>query len=132
MAKDSVISFAKQRASGSGHSSDAWAPTDTMRPRFLTRSNALVRKRGRIVSVGAHASEEWPLPLARCFANEITLCFAIGDSIRLRSRLFALIRSGVLDPTVVVQERLSMDQVLDGYRKLREQQILKAVIDPRH
>ncbi len=98
----------------------------------LTSAFDLVRKRGRIVSVGAHASEEWPLPLARCFANEITLCFAIGDSIRLRSRLFALIRSGVLDPTVVVQERLSMDQVLDGYRKLREQQILKAVIDPRH
>ena len=63
------------------------------------------------------------------FANEITLSFAIGDSIRLRSRLFALIRSGVLDPTVVVQERLTMDQVPEGYRKLREQRILKAVID---
>ena len=98
----------------------------------LTNAFDLVRKRGRVVSVGAHASAEWPLPLARCFADEITLSFAIGDAIRLRSRLFALIRSGVLDPTVVVQERLSMDQVLEGYRKLREQQILKAVIDPRH
>ncbi len=91
----------------------------------------LVRKRGRIVSVGAHATEKWPLPLARCFADEITLSFAIGDAIRLRSKLFGLIRSGVLDPTVVVQDRLTMDQAPDAYRRLKEQQILKAVIDLR-
>ena len=91
----------------------------------------LVRKRGRIVSVGAHATEKWPMPLARCFADEITLSFAIGDAIRLRSKLFGLIRSGVLDPTVVVQDRLTMDQAPDAYRRLKEQQILKAVIDLR-
>jgi 2-desacetyl-2-hydroxyethyl bacteriochlorophyllide A dehydrogenase len=100
-------------------------------PATLSSAFDLVRKRGRVVSVGAHTAEEWPLPLARCFSTEITLSFAIGDSIRLRSRLFALIRSGVLDPTVVVQERLTMDQAVVGYRKLSEQQILKAVIDPR-
>jgi hypothetical protein len=32
---------------------------------------------------------------------------------------------------VVVQERLALDQVVEGYRKLKEQRILKAVIDPR-
>ena len=97
----------------------------------LTNALEVVRKRGRVVSVGAHTSKEWPLPLARCFADEITLSFAIGDAIRLRPRLFGLIRSGVLDPTVVIEERLVLDQVAEGYRRLREQQILKAVIDPR-
>ena len=97
----------------------------------LTSALEVVRKRGRVVSVGAHSTAEWPLPLARCFADEITMSFAIGNSIRLRQRLFRLIRSGVLDPTVVVQERLTLDQVVEGYRKLREQRILKAVIDPR-
>jgi alcohol dehydrogenase len=97
----------------------------------LTGTFDLVRKRGRIVSVGAHATEQWPMPLARCFADEITLSFAIGDAIRLRPKLFSLIRSGVLDPTVVVEDRLAMDQAPDGYRKLTEQRILKAVIDPR-
>jgi alcohol dehydrogenase len=71
------------------------------------------------------------MPLARCFADEITVSFAIGDAIRLRPRLFALIRSGVLDPAVVVETRLTMEQVPDGYRQLKEQRILKAVIDPR-
>jgi alcohol dehydrogenase len=97
----------------------------------LTSALEVVRKRGRVVSVGAHSTAEWPLPLARCFADEITMSFAIGNAIRLRQRLFGLIRSGVLDPTVVVQERLTLDQVVEGYRKLKEQRILKAVIDPR-
>jgi threonine dehydrogenase-like Zn-dependent dehydrogenase len=90
-----------------------------------------VRKRGRIVSVGAHATQQWPMPLARCFADEITLSFAIGDAIRLRSKLFSLIRSRVLDPTVVIQDRARLDQASEAYRRLREQQVLKAVIDPR-
>jgi alcohol dehydrogenase len=91
----------------------------------------LVRKRGRIVSVGAHATDHWPMPLARAFADEITLSFAIGDAIRLRPKLFSLIRSDLLDPTVVIQERLTMDGAAGAYGRLREQRILKAVIDPR-
>ena len=97
----------------------------------LTAAFDLVRKRGRVVSVGAHATEQWPMPLARCFAAEITLSFAIGDAIRLRQKLFNLIRSGVLDPTVVIQDRLTLDQARDGYRRLKAQQSLKAVLDPR-
>jgi 2-desacetyl-2-hydroxyethyl bacteriochlorophyllide A dehydrogenase len=97
----------------------------------LTSALEIVRKRGRVVSVGAHSAAEWPLPLARCFSHEITLSFAIGDAIRLRQRLFGLIRSGVLDPTVVIQERLPLDQAVEGYRRLKEQRILKAVIDLR-
>ncbi len=100
-------------------------------PAALADALGLVRKRGRIISVGAHAAAEWQFPLARCFSDEITLSFAVGNAIRLRSRLFALIRSGVLDPTVVVQERLTLEQVAEGYRRLKTQRILKAVIDMR-
>jgi alcohol dehydrogenase len=91
----------------------------------------LVRKRGRIVSVGAHASEEWQFPLAKSFANELTLSFAIGDSIRLRPRLSSLIGTGLLDPTVVIDARISFSEAVDTYRDLKAQKIMKAVIDPR-
>jgi 2-desacetyl-2-hydroxyethyl bacteriochlorophyllide A dehydrogenase len=96
----------------------------------LTSALDVVRKRGRVVSVGSHGTAQWPLPLARCFVDEITLSFAIGDAIRLRSRLFGLIRAGVLDPTIVIQDRIALDEVPEGYRKLKAQQTLKAVIDP--
>ena len=97
----------------------------------LTDAVKLVRKRGRVVSVGAHAAAEWPLPLARFFTDEITLSFAIGDAIRLRARLFGLIRSGVLDPTPVIQARVALEQAPQAYGRLKGQEILKAVIDVR-
>ncbi|MGY2850700.1 alcohol dehydrogenase [Bradyrhizobium sp. USDA 4509] len=97
----------------------------------LTGAFDLVRKRGRIISVGAHATESWPFPLAKSFANELTLGFAIGDSIRLRPRLLSLITTGVLDPTVVVDRRVGFADAVQAYADLKAQRILKAVIDPR-
>ena len=100
-------------------------------PGPLNSAFDLVRKRGRIVSVGAHATEKWPLPLAKSFANELTLGFAIGDSIRLRPRLLALVTTGAMDPTVIVDRRISFVAAAEAYRDLKAQKIMKAVIDPR-
>jgi threonine dehydrogenase-like Zn-dependent dehydrogenase len=97
----------------------------------LTAGFELVRKRGRIISVGAHAAESWPFPLAKSFANELTLGFAIGDSIRLRPRLVSLITTGALDPTVVVDRRVGFADAAQAYADLKAQKVIKAVIDPR-
>ena len=97
----------------------------------LTAAFKMVRKRGRIISVGAHAAESWPFPLAKSFANELTLGFAIGDSIRLRPRLLSLITTGALDPTVVVDRRVGFAGAAQAYADLKAQKVMKAVIDPR-
>jgi 2-desacetyl-2-hydroxyethyl bacteriochlorophyllide A dehydrogenase len=99
-------------------------------PGALRGAFDLVRKRGRIVSVGTQATEDWPMPLAKSFAGELTLSFAIGDSIRLRPRLCALIATGVLAPTVVIDARIGFSEAVDAYRDLKAQKIMKAVIDP--
>jgi alcohol dehydrogenase len=97
----------------------------------LTAGLEIVRKRGRVISVGAHATESWPFPLAKSFAKELTLGFAIGDSIRLRGRLLSLITTGILDPTVVVDRRIGFAGTSQAYADLKAQKIMKAVIDPR-
>jgi threonine dehydrogenase-like Zn-dependent dehydrogenase len=97
----------------------------------LTAAFDLVRKRGRIISIGAHASETWPFPLARSFANELTIGFAIGDSIRLRPRLLSLITTGALDPTVVIDRRIGLAAAPQAYADLKAQRIMKAVINPQ-
>jgi alcohol dehydrogenase len=99
--------------------------------RALAGAFEFVRKRGRIASVGAHSAKEWALPLADSFARELTLSFVIGDSIRLRQRLLALVASGVLDPTVIIDARVGFQGAADAYRDLKAQRIMKAVIDPR-
>jgi alcohol dehydrogenase len=70
------------------------------------------------------------MPLAKSFAGELTLSFAIGDSIRLRPTLCTLIATGVLAPTVVIDARIGFSEAVDAYRNLKAQKIMKAVIDP--
>ena len=99
-------------------------------PAVLETCFALVRRRGTIVSVGAHADPTWPLPLARSFAEELTLTFAIGDAIRLRQRLLPLIRTGMLRPEALIDTRAPLSAAPDAYARLRGQQIMKAVLRP--
>lgn len=43
------------------------------------------------MSVGAHVAESWAFPVGRACKDEMTLSFAIGDSIRLRRKLLRLV-----------------------------------------
>ena len=95
----------------------------------FTAAFGLVRKRGRIISVGAHAHAEWPIPLGDCFTRELTIGFAIGDSIRLRERLLRMILCGTLDPTVVIDRRVRMEDVPGAYDALKRQDNIKTLIE---
>jgi alcohol dehydrogenase len=100
-------------------------------PRTLEAAFDLVRKRGRIVSVGAHATQTWPLPLARSFTDELSLRFVIGNAYRDRRMLIGLIERGVLDVEGIVAERVSFADAPAAYARMARQEILKAAIDPR-
>jgi len=97
-------------------------------PKVFSGAFDLVARRGSVVSVGAHGEAQWPIPLADCFTREISIGFAIGDSIRLRPRLLRMISTGVLDPTVVVDRRVRLDEVVQAYEVLRAQKSMKTVI----
>lgn len=88
----------------------------------------LVRPRGTVVSVGAHFAKTFAVPVARAFDEELTLRFAIGDSIRLRDRVLPLVASGVIDPTVVVSARVGLDAVPAAYQRFSDHQELKVLI----
>ena len=68
MAKVNVISFAKQRASGSGHSSAVWAPTDansTALPDEIERAGKGRRSADRFDhDIGALAVRQFPKEVA--------------------------------------------------------------------
>ncbi|WP_066913159.1 alcohol dehydrogenase catalytic domain-containing protein [Millisia brevis] len=96
--------------------------------RGLDTALGVVRKRGTLVSVGVHADATWPLPVARAFADELTLTFAIGNAIRDRDEISALLAAGVIDPTVVIDHRLGLDDAADGYAAMIERRCVKAVL----
>ncbi len=90
----------------------------------------LVRARGTVVSVGAHFDSEFIFPVARAFAKEFTLRFAIGDSIRLRDRILPLLVGGVIDPTVVATSRIPLEKTPESYNAMARQEELKVLIYP--
>lgn len=96
----------------------------------LDLAATLVRPRGRVVSVGAHVADTWPLPVSQGFREELSLSFAIGDAIRVRRRLLQVVTSGALDPTVVIEARGALAQAPELYARLARQEVLKAVVSP--
>jgi len=96
--------------------------------RGLDTGYALVRRRGVVVSVGVHTDPGWELPVARAFADELTLAFAIGDLARDAGPLLALVRSGAVDPRVVASETVPLDDVPEAYARMAQRRTLKTLI----
>ncbi|MDQ1567651.1 MAG: alcohol dehydrogenase [Actinomycetota bacterium] len=97
--------------------------------RVLDAALTVVRPRGTVVSVGAHFDASFALPVRRAFAEELTVRFAIGDAIRLRDRLLPLVATGVIDPTVVVTERVGLSDVPAAYERFARHEATKILID---
>ncbi|MBM7365385.1 alcohol dehydrogenase catalytic domain-containing protein [Gordonia hydrophobica] len=96
--------------------------------RGLEAALGVVRRRGTVVSVGVPSEDQWTMPLARCFADEITLSFAIGNAIRDRDALTALLRAGVIDPTVIIDGRVGLADAVRGYTAMHERRSVKTII----
>lgn len=90
----------------------------------------VVRPRGTICVVGAHASQAMPFPTGLCFGRELTLRFAVGDPIRWRDDLLTLIEAGRLDPTCIISHRLPLSAALEGYRLFDKREATKVVLIP--
>lgn len=96
--------------------------------RGLDTAFALVRRRGTIVSVGVHTDPGWSLPVARAFADELTLRFVIGNMMRDGDDLTGLLLSGAIDPTVVVSETVGLDDVPKAYERMAERRSIKSLV----
>ncbi|SHL35960.1 2-desacetyl-2-hydroxyethyl bacteriochlorophyllide A dehydrogenase [Pseudonocardia thermophila] len=94
----------------------------------LDTAFTLVRKRGTIVSVGVPTMQTHSVPVQRAFADELTLRFAIGDVMRDGDQITALVRSGAVDPTVIVTETVPLDEVPQAYRRMAERRTLKSLV----
>jgi alcohol dehydrogenase len=97
-------------------------------PRALDTAFTLVRRRGTVISVGVHRDLGWSLPVARAFADELTLRFVVGNAMRDGDALVALVRSGAVDPTVLTSDVVGLDDVPDAYRRMAQRRTLKALV----
>lgn len=98
-------------------------------PRGLETALGMLRARGTLVSVGVHLEDSWPLPVARAFAEELTIRFVIGDFVRDGDAVVALVRSGVVDPRVVASEIVGLDEVPEAYARMADRSTLKILVE---
>jgi threonine dehydrogenase-like Zn-dependent dehydrogenase len=98
-------------------------------PRGLDAALELVRGAGAVLSVSAHLQNEWQFPLARSFSRELNMGFVIGDSIRARDALSAVVRARVLDASFVLTRHDCLDSAPERYRDMRDMKELKVVLD---
>lgn len=98
-------------------------------PKPLDAAFQLVRPRGTVVSVSVHLDRTYPLPVARSFAEELTLGFAIGDGMRVRPRLLPLVTTGAIDPLVIVTEHVALEGVVDAYARFARHESVKVLVD---
>lgn len=94
----------------------------------LDTAFGLVRRRGTVVAVGVPTTPEWSLPVARAFADELTLRFAVGNLMRDAPDLIGLVRSGAITPAVVASERIALDDAPKAYRDMAERHTLKSLL----
>ncbi|TDB74924.1 alcohol dehydrogenase catalytic domain-containing protein [Micromonospora sp. KC723] len=83
-----------------------------------------------VCAVGVHHSTAMPFPTGLAFARELTVRFAVGDPIRMREQVLALIRSGRLDPSRIVTHRLPLADAATAYRLFDRRDAFKVVLCP--
>lgn len=97
--------------------------------RGLETALAVIRRRGTLVSVGVHSADTWDMPISRAFADELTITFAIGNAIRDQDELAALLAAGVIDPTVIIDNRIGIEDAVSGYEAMRTRRSVKTIVE---
>ncbi|MFF5176167.1 alcohol dehydrogenase family protein [Micromonospora sp. NPDC000089] len=96
----------------------------------LISAMELVRPRGTICAVGAHAALAAPTPTGLAFGKELTVRFAVGDPITSREMLMSLVQQGRIDPTFVISHRLPLSEAIRGFDLFATGVATKVVLVP--
>lgn len=94
----------------------------------LAAAAALVRPRGRIVSIGVPHHAVWEAPAMDLFTREVTVSFAVGNGIRDHDAYLPLVVAGLLRPGSVVSATVDLAEAPDAYRRAAELVELKVMI----
>ncbi|RSM56220.1 alcohol dehydrogenase [Amycolatopsis sp. WAC 01376] len=82
-----------------------------------------------IAIVGAHHAPDLPFPAGTAFARELTVRFVVGDPIRHRDQVLALVRADRLDPAALVSHRMPLSAAAEAYRLFDRREAFKVVLD---
>lgn len=100
-------------------------------PEAFELSLDAVRRGGSMLVAGMYAGEQVPLQLGAAWARAITLRFAGSTHVHAWwEAAMAAVAAGEIDPTVVVSDRLPLEEAAEGYRRFAARDAIKVVLSP--
>jgi threonine dehydrogenase-like Zn-dependent dehydrogenase len=91
----------------------------------------MVRAGGTVGVIGVHTDLEVPFGLAEVWRRNVTI--VMGGSANVQgtwTRALDAVRSGLIDPTVIITHTLGLDDGVKGYELFRNREALKVILKP--
>lgn len=86
--------------------------------------------RGQVAVAGSPQSGSAAFPGRHAFARELTIRFTVGDPIAVRRQATRLVTSGLLDPSVIVSDRLPLSAAAAAYERFDSHAAFKVILAP--
>jgi 2-desacetyl-2-hydroxyethyl bacteriochlorophyllide A dehydrogenase len=98
-------------------------------PAPLEMAISLARDAGTVSGIGAYAGRG-EVPLGLAWLKGLTLRLGLANVIAHVDRVLALIEAGVLDPSPLVTDHMSLEQAPEAYALYDKREALKIVLSP--
>jgi alcohol dehydrogenase len=98
-------------------------------PAPLEMAISLARDAGTVSGIGAYAGRG-EVPLGLAWLKGLTLRLGLANVIAHVDRVLALIEAGVLDPSPLVTDHMSLEQAPEAYELYDKREALKIVLSP--
>ncbi|MGW7384504.1 alcohol dehydrogenase catalytic domain-containing protein [Streptomyces sp. NPDC054794] len=83
---------------------------------------------GTVAAIGVHHADAAPFPTGTAFAKEAALRFVVGNPLAVRAPVLALIRAGLIDPTILISHRLPLSSAVEAYSLFEAREATKVVL----
>ena len=99
-------------------------------PAALNSAISTVKRGGTISIIGVHTEPSFDLPLQEVFLRSITLAFGGTANVQgVWDEALEAIRSGKIDPTVIISHHMSLDESVEAYKLFDAKKAMKIIID---
>ncbi len=96
----------------------------------ILMSFEMVRSGGYIAAVGVTSAQTFEYPLMQSLTKDITFRIGLANIHRDIDETLELVRTGVIDPTIVISHRLALEDAAEGYELFDTRVASKVILIP--
>ncbi len=99
-------------------------------PRTILLAFEMVRPGGHIAAVGITAAQTFEYPLMQSLMKDVTFRIGLANIHRDIDQTLELVRTGKIDPTIVISHRMALSDAAEGYKLFDSRVASKVILIP--